>query len=266
VKAYSHAAEFSAIPRAHAPELIAFLDEVTARNERSKRRTYDALALEPGMSVLDVGCGTGDDVRRLYAIVGPSGRAAGVDFSEEMVEEARARAGDLPVQFLAADAQSLPFADCEFDALRAERTLQHVAKPAAAIAEFYRVLKPGGRAAIIDQDWETFVVAGADKQLTRKILNHFTDSFANGWAGRNTGALLRRQGFDGVDVVTQGGFMEFEFAYKMLLRQGAMNAAAAGAVSQHDAEAWLAELQQSAARQEFLAFATTFFVTAVKRT
>lgn len=265
MKAYSHAQEFSAIPRDHAPELIAFLDEVTARNERSKRRHYDGLALKPGMSVLDVGCGTGDDVRRLHALVTPSGRAVGVDLSREMVEEARARAGNLPVEFLAADAQALPFGDCEFDALRAERTVQHVPNPALAIAEFHRVLKPGGRVMLIDQDWETFVVAGAQKQLTRTILNRFTDGFANGWAGRNACALLRRQGFERVNVISQGGFMEFEFAYKMLLRQAAQNAAADGTVTAAEADAWLSDLQRSSERQEFIACATTFFTTGVKR-
>ena len=67
----------------------------------AKSRTYALLALRVGEQVLDVGCGAGEDVRALAEIVGPTGRAIGVDSSQTMVAAARERSVDspLPVAF-----------------------------------------------------------------------------------------------------------------------------------------------------------------------
>ena len=58
--------------------------------QRVKRQTYALLELRAGNAVLDVGCGTGEDVRALAEVVGPGGRAVGVDISETLLTEARA--------------------------------------------------------------------------------------------------------------------------------------------------------------------------------
>lgn len=75
--------------------LAAYLDAFSAEAsfQALKQQTFSLLALTAGESVLDVGCGTGDDIRALAEIVGPHGRAVGVDVSQAMLAEARRRGG-----------------------------------------------------------------------------------------------------------------------------------------------------------------------------
>jgi SAM-dependent methyltransferase len=100
-----------------------------------KERSFAALAPRPGAVLLDVGCGTGEDVRTLARRVVPGGRAIGVDASEGMVAEARRRAaaeGAEGAEFVRADVRALPLGDGAADGSRAERVLQHLDDPAAA--------------------------------------------------------------------------------------------------------------------------------------
>src|SRR5215467_10946103 len=91
-----------------------------------RRMSFALLELQPGFAVLDVGCGTGDDVRVLATQVGQEGRAVGLDSSETAVAEARARSEEdgLPVEFRVGDAHQLPFDAGTFEATRTERVLQ----------------------------------------------------------------------------------------------------------------------------------------------
>src|SRR5579872_1643309 len=175
--------------------LIAYLDAVTTRSTEDKQRMYEAQKLAPGMRVLDIGCGTGDDVRAIAAIVGANGRATGVDSSEAMIAEARRRGVPANTEFIKASATELPFESAAFDACRAERVFQHVANAEAAAAEMRRVLRTGGTAFVQDPDWETLMISSGDVEITRRILHALTEQFENPWAGRNARMLLRRAGF-----------------------------------------------------------------------
>jgi SAM-dependent methyltransferase len=101
-----------------------------------------ALALRGDEDLLDVGTGRGDFPGRLRA-GGHRGRLVGVDLSEGMV--AKARTLHRAVEFMKADAAALPFPDASFDVLTARHMLFHVSDVPAALAEFWRVLRPGGR-------------------------------------------------------------------------------------------------------------------------
>ncbi|HLT18335.1 MAG TPA: methyltransferase domain-containing protein, partial [Thermomicrobiales bacterium] len=73
---------------------VRYLDEVTRAAQAYKQNTYRMIDLNRGDRVLDIGCGAGDDVRAMAAIVGATGRAVGVDVSRTMIEEARRRSRD----------------------------------------------------------------------------------------------------------------------------------------------------------------------------
>ena len=94
------------------------------------------LHLQPGMKVLDIGCGMGADSFELASLVEPSGVVTGVDFSESLIAEAIRRASDrnICVNFEVGDAQDLRFANGSFDAVRTERML-HVPNPLRALSE-----------------------------------------------------------------------------------------------------------------------------------
>lgn len=105
---------FGNVDRATRPEtFVRFLDTVTGIEavQAYKRRSYNLLRLRAGNHVLDVGCGTGDDVRAMASKVGPSGRAVGIDNSQVMISEAKKRSAGLglPVEFRTGTATDLPF-------------------------------------------------------------------------------------------------------------------------------------------------------------
>jgi arsenite methyltransferase len=107
------------------------------------------LDIPTGGIALDVGSGPGNVTASLARAAGPDGLALGVDISEPMLARAvRAEAGP-QVGFLRADAQRLPFRDETFDAAVSIAMLQLIPKPSAALAEMARVLRPGGRMAVM---------------------------------------------------------------------------------------------------------------------
>ena len=136
---------FTAVDRQVDPGFfITFLDAGNALEDiKSVKRVMLAqLELCDGVSLLDVGCGTGDDVRDLAQLVGPRGRVVGVDVSGAMITEAKKRhaTSELPVEFVEGDAQNLTFPDASFDHCRTERMLMHLDDPEKALAEMVRVV------------------------------------------------------------------------------------------------------------------------------
>jgi demethylmenaquinone methyltransferase/2-methoxy-6-polyprenyl-1,4-benzoquinol methylase len=122
-------------------------------HHRWRERTADRTELGPGDSALDVCCGTGDLAFELARRVGPDGRVVGCDFSERMLELARDKAGDAtsaPVTFEWADALELPYEDASFDAVTVGFGVRNLADLDRGLAELARVLRPGGRLAILE--------------------------------------------------------------------------------------------------------------------
>ena len=101
-----------------------------------------ALALTGSESLLDIGTGPGDFPTRLRSS-GHRGRVVGIDSSPGMLAKAKSAGAD--IEFIQADAQSLPFPDNTFDIVTARHMLYHVADIPLALAEARRILKPGGR-------------------------------------------------------------------------------------------------------------------------
>ncbi|HWM68811.1 MAG TPA: methyltransferase domain-containing protein [Steroidobacteraceae bacterium] len=191
---------FSRVDAAGNPDsLVQFLDETAAMHfSRINRRSLELMALREGASALDIGCGTGDDVRAMRKMVGAQGAATGVDLSERMLDEAlvRDQASLLRSRFLVADAQQLPFPDGSFDACRASRLLLHVTNAELALEEAIRVIRPGGRLVLIEPDFGTMALAHPDHGMTRTVLNAFCDSFVNGTVGRWLTLWLKARGMD----------------------------------------------------------------------
>jgi demethylmenaquinone methyltransferase/2-methoxy-6-polyprenyl-1,4-benzoquinol methylase len=121
-------------------------------HHRWRERTADRAELRAGDSALDVCCGTGDLAFELARRVGPDGRVVGCDFSERMLELARDKGSDTAaaVEFEWADALQLPYEDGTFDAVTVGFGVRNLAELEVGLAEMARVLRPGGRVAILE--------------------------------------------------------------------------------------------------------------------
>lgn len=221
------------------------MHDVAAAAIDCKRQLLDLLELEPGLSVLDLGCGPGADLQAMGDAVTTSGRVVGVDIDQNMVEAANARFDDHPhVEILLGDGHTLPFEDATFDRARMDRALQHVADPSAVLSELLRVLRPGGLLRIGEPDWDSLVVDG-DLEMNRAF-NRFVCStmVRNATIGRQLARLARTAGFE-VEVVHTAAPVFHDFALAdtiFAFTRNTERAIRAGAIERADGERWLAEL------------------------
>lgn len=232
-----------------------------------KHRSFDLLDLTPGLSVLEIGSGLGDDCFRMAERVGPSGHVLGVDASIRMVEEARGRTpAGACVEFRQADARALPFPADSFARCRADRTLQHIEDPEQAIGEMVRVLEPGGRLLVYDNDWGTFSVTGRNDETTRVIETLWEDSITNRWIGRYLKQYFLEAGLcevqlePSVSVMTD--FALADRAYNLL--QTVERAVAAGWLTPVIAEHWVQEALALSRAGAFLCNLTAYTVYGMK--
>ncbi len=119
-----------------------------------KRFAVEQSGARPGQRVLDLAGGTGDLAERLARIVGPTGKVVIADINASMLEQGRERLLDRGVtgnvDFVQANAERLPFPDGDFDCVTIGFGLRNVTDKQAALNEMYRVLKPGGRALVLE--------------------------------------------------------------------------------------------------------------------
>jgi len=218
-----------------------------------KARSFELLLLAEGDHVLDVGCGTGEDARAIAART-PDVSVTGVDASEDKIREARARTLGLPrpVDFRVADGYALPFDDETFDACRADRVFHHLVDPEKALAEMVRVIRPGGRVAVSDTDYDTLVVEAPDVDLTRRILQHHTGRMESGRVGRRLRGLFLDAGLTSIEV-SQYAAVATEYDEDVLkLRDKADRAAAGGVIDAGEASRWVQSLVDADRAGRFL--------------
>ena len=142
--------------------------------------------LRPGETVLDLGSGGGIDVLLSARRVGPSGKAYGLDMTDEMLALAREnqrRAGVENVEFLKGEIESIPLPDGSVDVIISNCVINLSTDKRRALAEAFRVLKPGGRFAVSD-----VVVRGEVPPEVRRSMEL--------WVGCVAGALTERQYLD----------------------------------------------------------------------
>lgn len=255
---------------ANARAFVLYLDAVGQQSpvRAYKERTFALLGVGEGQRLLDVGCGTGDDVRLLAERVGRSGSVSGADKSETMVAEARERSvgSGLPVEYVCCDVTQLRFPDDTFDGCRADRVLMHLDEPVKAVAEMFRVARPGGRVVVAEPDWETLVVDGVERRLARKILNFHCDNLRQGWIGRQLlslfkGAGLKEIGLDSTALMLN----EYALAEKILgIKSAAVRAFEAGVISDDELIGWLASLKRANQQGRFFCAITGFAAVGLK--
>jgi len=154
--------------------------------------------LRPGEVVLDLGSGGGIDVLLSARRVGPTGKVYGIDMTDEMLALAREnqrRAGVANVEFLKGELEALPLPDASVDVIISNCVVNLSPDKDAALAEAFRVLKPGGRFAISD-----IVFRGDTRLIPRELLED-----ADAWSACISGALEER---DFLGRLSRAGFAD----------------------------------------------------------
>jgi ubiquinone/menaquinone biosynthesis C-methylase UbiE len=164
-----------------------------------RHRTLTALELHEGEHVLDIGAGPGLLIADMAAVVGPGGHVTGLEASDSMLAVARRRCASLPtadrITLVKGDAAGLPFPDASFDAATSAQVYEYVPDVAQALAELHRVLRPGGRALILDTDWASIVWNTTDQARMDRVLAAWIERFADPHLPRSLSRRLRDAGF-----------------------------------------------------------------------
>jgi len=169
---------------------------ISRRFLASLQHPIEWLNIPQGGIALDVGSGPGSVTASLAEAAGPDGLALGVDISVPMLARAvRAEAGP-HVGFLRADAQCLPLRDQTVDAVLSIAVLQLIPDPFAALSEIARVLRPGGRLALM------VPIVRAAPELWRRLPNGGAYVFGDD----EIGDFLEEHGFGSVRTKTIGTF------------------------------------------------------------
>jgi SAM-dependent methyltransferase len=154
--------------------------------------------LREGEVVLDLGSGGGIDVLLSARRVGPTGKAYGLDMTDEMLELARAnaaKAGATNVEFLKGEIEQIPLPDGSVDVIISNCVINLSGDKRRVLAEAFRVLKPGGRFAVSD-----IVVRGELPPAVRRSMDLWTGCIAGALGEEEFKSLLTEAGFEEPDV------------------------------------------------------------------
>ena len=167
------------------------LNEIKTRYTKESNKTcnlscgsnIDFLKIQNGETILDLGCGRGNDTIEAAIKTGPGGKVTGLDITEAMIKKAKTAADNIGVSnadFIKGDIEILPFDNGVFDAVMSNCVINHAKSKNKAFIEISRVLKEGGR----------FVISDA---LTKEPLPLEIKNSPNAWAQCFGGAITEEQ-------------------------------------------------------------------------
>jgi SAM-dependent methyltransferase len=259
--------------------VVKFDAEGVARLERmyatpaiaeQRARTRAALAPRPGERGLDVGCGPGFLACELARAVGEAGRIVAIDSSPQMLDAARARAGrervNDRIQFARGDAVHLAFPAASFDFVVGVQVYLYVPELEQALADVARVLRPGGRFALVDTDWDSCVWLTGDRDRHRRVMEARITDFADAHVPPRVPGLLHALGLR----VTHASVIPLlELSYDPGSFSGEMIGVAKRAAIRHgippvEAEAWEADLRRRTGNGDYFFSVNRYLFVATK--
>jgi ubiquinone/menaquinone biosynthesis C-methylase UbiE len=185
----------------YSAQIIDQFKQRTFSNQGAFLQSY----LSAGLSVLDCGCGPGSMTLDIAELVNP-GQVFGIDSSPIQIEQAlitQKERAIINASFVSGSAYSLPYVDEQFDVVFAHAVLYHLKKPEQALAEFFRVLKPGGLVALRDACHSGDMMMPESTDLMAvwgTIEKVFKHQGGNIYFGSQHKKLLLEQGFQHIKV------------------------------------------------------------------
>jgi len=232
-----------------------------------KVKSFQRLDPKEGSRILEIGCGLGQDAIAISRMTGERGRVVAVDSSQKMIEAAcKGPLGTDSIQFCLADACNLPFCDCAFEGVRADRVLQHISDPRKAFAEMVRTVGGRGKVVVYEPDWGTFIISPGQKEVCRSMTQLFGDTFPSGWIGRQLPGLFREEGLENIHIEAETFYTEdLNLAIQVFdLVNNAQRAKSLGYASLSQAEGWLEDVGEAYKRGRFFCSYTGFLVSGEK--
>ncbi|HXM45377.1 MAG TPA: methyltransferase domain-containing protein [Bryobacteraceae bacterium] len=233
------------------------LEAVYQTKDAARRRTAvrDALQIQSGERVLDIGAGPGFLADEMAEAVGPNGQVHCIDMSEPMLNMAQNRCAGKPwVVFQHGSATDLPVGDATFDAAISVQVNEFIADVETALSEMYRVLRPGGRAVAVSTDWDAIAWHASDRARMNRVLGAFAEHCVHTALPRTLAPKLRQAGFMLMDqrVIPQFNttYNADAFSYQMVHIVGSFVPGRRG-VTEEEAGAWVEDLRQTGERGEY---------------
>ncbi|MEM7130557.1 MAG: methyltransferase domain-containing protein [Chloroflexota bacterium] len=212
-----------------------------------RTRTLSVLQLRAGECVLDVGCGMGLLARELAIAVGPEGRVVGMDNSASMIELAKKRCADFPqIELRAQSVESLPELDNCYDVVTCTQLLLYLPHVEYALTEMNRVLKPGGRIAVVETDWRGVLFNTMDDALTQRLFDGWESSIPSPHLPGQLLNLLGQAGFGAIHVeaipLINTSYLSDNYSASMVeyMLRAEIDA---GTISQADADEYIGDLK-----------------------
>jgi arsenite methyltransferase len=255
--AFSSEAADKLIAAYRAPELV-----------RQREATLQRLNLKPGERVVDIGCGPGFLCESMAATVGPAGRVVGIDISEDLIRFATESKTSDTIDYRIGDATALSVETAQFDLAVSTQVLEYVTDADAALAEMFRVLRPGGRAFTVDTDFDSWIWHAADRERMARIMRAWEQHCADSRLPRTLIPRLRAAGFTIVAVegypLINTSWRRGDFSYGLsrliadFLRKRGFDPA--------ELDAWQAELAEIERRNASFFSLNRYFFSAAKKT
>ena len=224
-----------------------------------KQRAIAALNLQPGESVLEAGCGHGEDAAHMGQLVGDNGYVLAIDNSKRMLIEAMKRSHGKNIEYRLDEVQAISCKDDFFSACHADRLLVGHPDFEAIFQELLRVLKPKGRISITDVDALSIVIHPHNK-TTEAILKELKSRFVNPSMGRMLLPLFHKnhlqdiQLFPEISTIRSYETLRKIFKFDDIIAQAIKN----GKITPIEAENWQREIHEADQKNDFL-YAIMFF-------